>query len=141
MSVIRFLAFASVSTLAMSTSCSTKDDITPRESFVTGTVVKTEITVDAQSNNPRTRWIIAIAPLSLPGWQGKTYQQAKVFALPDTSSYKAGTTLTFHYRLIPEAQQTPWNTPYEWYSVPALTQPPGAVPLPEITISDVTITK
>ena len=125
--------------LAMSNSCATEDDVSPNESLVIGKVVRTETTMDDKAINPRTRWIIAIAPLSLPGWAGRSYQQAKVFNLPDTISYKTGTVLTFHYRLIAEAQQTPWKTSYEWYSMAAQTQPPGAVPLPEITISDVAL--
>ena len=128
-----------ISMVAMSNSCSTEGDASPSDSLITGRVVRTETTVDASSANPRTRWIIAIAPLSLPGWAGNSYQQAKVFNLLDTISYKTGTQFTFRYRLVAEAQQTPWKTPYERNSVPALTQPPGAVPLPEISVSDAAI--
>ncbi|WP_126546799.1 hypothetical protein [Hymenobacter amundsenii] len=137
MKTIQLFALAGISVLAMSNSCATKDDISPNEPLIVGRIVRTETTVDAKSTNPRIRWVIDIAPLSLPGWAGHSYQQAKVFNLPDTISYKTGSMLTFHYRLIEEAQQTPWRTFYEWYNVAAQTQPPGAVPLPEIAIADV----
>ncbi len=122
--------------LAMSNSCQ-KEDLTPELPVATARVVKTEIAVDSDSKNPRTRWIINIAPLKLPGWSGQLYQQARVFNLPDTLSYKTGTLLSFRYKLVSEAEQTPWRTLYEWNAVPAQTQPLGATAFPELVLSDI----
>lgn len=103
--------------------------------LVTARVVKYEVTVDSKKQNPRLRCILAISPLSLPGFQGVTYQRAKTFSLVDTTSYRAGSKVAFKYQLVPQAQQTPWRTTYEWYGVPA-TPYEGDL-LPEITLSEV----
>lgn len=136
MKITQLLALAGISMLAMSNSCQ-KEDLTPELPVTTARVVKAEVTVDSDSRNPRTRWIINIAPLELPGWSGRPYQQARVFNLPDTVSYKAGTLFSFRYKLVPEAEQTPWKTLYEWNAVPAPTQPLGATAFPELVLSDI----
>ncbi len=103
--------------------------------LATGRVVRYETTVDSEIKNPRLRWLIDVAPLSFEGLGGRTYQQIKAFDLPDTTVYKAGQLLKFHYHLVPYAQQTPWQTFAERFSVPAA--PSGVTALPELTLSDV----
>jgi hypothetical protein len=129
-------ALAAASLLAMSFSCRKEGDALPREAIVTGRVLKTETTWDSKAQNPRPRWVVDIAPQSLEGnWPGHVYQQAKVFNLPDTVVCRAGRLISFHYQVVPAAQQTPWKTPLEWVNTqPA---PAGAEPLAEITLSDV----
>ena len=122
------------SLLTISSSCS-KGEAPPLTNLTTGRLVKIENTLDASGQITHPRWIIDLAPLSLPGYQGALYQQTKVFNLPTNTTYQVGQTLSFRYQLVPYAQQTPWKTGYEWNSVPA--QPPGATAWPEIMLSDV----
>lgn len=136
MKITQILALAGISMLVMSNSCQ-QEDVMPELPEATARVIRTEITVDGDSRNPRTRWVIDIAPLELPGWSGRPYQQAKVFNLPDTISYKTGTRFSFRYTVVKEAEQTPWRTPYEWNAVPASTQPLGAIGFPELVLSNV----
>jgi hypothetical protein len=128
------LALATVSLLTMS-SCRKEGDASPKADLTSGRLVKQENTIDATGQITRPRWIIDLAPLSLAGYQGTLYSQVKVFTLPPNSAYQVGQTVSFHYQLVPYAQQTPWKTGYEWNGVPAM--PPGATALPEITLSDV----
>ncbi len=131
----QILALTGISLLTMSNSCEKQGDAAPTSDLVTGRVLKTEITVDRHGQNPRPRWIVDIAPLSFPGWAGKSYQHVKTFSLPDTLTYKPGVALTFHYQLIPFEQQTPWQTEPErnnlGYSLVS------GQPLPELVLSGV----
>lgn len=129
----QILALAGISMLAMSNSCEKEGNVSPNPELTKGRVVRYETTYDTNLKNPRTRWIIDISPLSLAGSGGKLYQKAKTFTLPDTASYKAGTTLLFHYTLVPYAQQTPWKSSPELLGVPAA--PYETELLPEITLS------
>ena len=132
MKVVLRLALVGISLLAMSTSCEKQSDAIP---LVTGRLIKTETALDFHFANPRPRWVVDIAPLSLPGWKGISYQQVKAFNLPDTVEYKAGRTVTFHYQLVPYDQQTPWRTWVEQHKM--APSPDGIVVLPEVTISDI----
>ena len=134
MKVAPLLALTTAGLLALSSSCR-KDEASPLAGLTTGRLAKSENTVDATGQITRPRWIIDLAPLSLAGYQGALYPQAKAFNLPTGTPYHVGQTLTFRYQLVPYAQQTPWKTGYEWNGVPA--QPPDATALPEITLSDV----
>jgi hypothetical protein len=109
-------ALAGISMLAMSNSCEKQSDAIP---LTTGRLVKTETTLDIHFANPRPRWVVDIAPLSLPGWKGNSYQQVKVFNLLDTVEYKPGRIVAFHYQLIPYDQQTPWRTWVEQHNIRA----------------------
>lgn len=101
-----------------------------------GVVVRHQFTTDARNQLPRLRWVVALdAPLTFPGLNGQSYAQVKVFGLPDTIGYRAGTRLRFRYQPVALAQQTPWLTPYERYAVPAGW--PGYVANPELVLSDV----
>lgn len=134
MKLIQVLAFAGISMLGMSNSCQKESDaVSP--ALTTGRVLKYETTLDDQFQHPRPRWIIDIAPLSLAGWAGDPYQQAKVFNLPDTTVYKAGQVILFHYQLVPQTQQTPWETWIERHNMNSKRV--GAELLPELTLSDV----
>ena len=133
MKTTRLLALAAASVLTLSSGCR-KEGAPPEAELTSGRLVKQESTVDATGKITRPRWIIDLAPLSLPGYQGALYPQAKVFNLPPDAPYHPGQTLAFHYQLVPYGQQTPWKTGYEWNAVPA--QPPGATALPEITLFD-----
>ncbi|AMJ64038.1 hypothetical protein [Hymenobacter sp. PAMC 26628] len=134
MKAIPLLALATVSLLTVSSSCHKKEDVSPASDLTSGRLVKLETTLDGTGQNPRPRWRIDVTPLSLAGYQGTLYQQVKTFSLPATADYQVGQTITFHYQLVPYAQQTPWKTQYEWLAVPAM--PPGATALPEITLTD-----
>ena len=131
----QILALAGISMLAMSNSCEKQPDVSPTGSLVTARILGTETTVDGNYKNERTRWTVDIAPLSLPGWAGLSYQQAKVFDLPTDGAYRAGSTVTFYYQLVPLAQETPWRTFGAWKSMAATRT--GTDALPEITVSDV----
>ncbi|WP_157886732.1 hypothetical protein [Hymenobacter sp. PAMC 26628] len=131
------LTLAGISMLAMSSSCEKEGDASPAADGTTGILLGAETTVDNQFQNPRARWTVNIAPLSFPGWGGQSYQQAKVFNLPDTTTYKAGCTITFHYRLVPQTQETPWRTRGAWMSLAAART--GTDALPEIILSDIKI--
>ncbi len=128
------LALATASLLSLSSGCRKEDAASPASGLTRGRLVKQENTVDATGQLTRPRWIIDLAPLSLAGDHGTLYSQAKVFTLPPTSAYQVGQTVSFHYQLVPYAQQTPWKTGYEWNAVPAMA--PGATALPEITLFD-----
>ena len=121
--------------LTMNNSCQQDKDASPPP-LTTGQLVQIEITVDHNLRNSRPRWIVDVAPLSFEGnWPGHSYQQVKVFSLPDTTTYTAGKTIAFRYREVPVAQQAPWKTKYEWCNVaPA---PGGAEPFAELILSDV----
>ncbi|GAB3637815.1 hypothetical protein GCM10027422_34050 [Hymenobacter arcticus] len=130
----QLLALACSSVLATSTGCTKDGDVSPESAFTTGQLVKLETTLDGTGQNPRSRWIIDLAPITLEGYQAKLYSQVKVFNLPANLDYQAGQRISFHYQLVPYAQQTPWKTTYEWLAVPAM--PPGATALPEISVTD-----
>lgn len=134
MKAAQILALVGISMLAMSNSCEKSDNVSPTAALTTGRLVKQENTIEATGKITRVRWIIDLAPVTLPGYQGIMYSQAKVFNLPATPSYSVGQTISFRYQLVPYDQQTPWKTGYEWNGVPAM--PAGAISLPEITISD-----
>jgi hypothetical protein len=135
MKAVSLLALAIGSLLTISSGCRKDGDSSPTSALTSGRLVKLETTLDKPGQNPHPRWLIDLAPLSLAGYQGTLYQQAKTFSLPATADYQVGQTITFHYQLVPYEQQTPWKTGYEWNAVPAT--PPGATALPEITLSDV----
>lgn len=134
MKAVSLLALAIGSLLTISSGCRKDGDSSPTSALTSGRLVKLETTFDKSGQNPRPRWLIDLAPLSLAGYQGALYQQAKTFSLAATTNYQVGQTITFHYQLVPYEQQTPWKTNYERYAVPAT--PPGATALPEITLSD-----
>ena len=138
MKAVRILALVGLGVVAMSNSCQ-KEEFASETEVITARVVRIETTVDANSKNPRPRWTINIAPLELPGWTGRLYTQAKVFGLADTLSYGVGTEFTARYKLVPQTQQTPWAAMYEWYAVPAEIRPPGAVPLPELVLTNIVV--
>ena len=140
MNTARIVALAGISLLAMSNSCEKEGDAAPGSELATGRVVRTEITTDDQFKNPRPRWEIDVAPLSFPGLTAPgagamEYQQVKVFNLPDTATYKAGRTIRFRYRLVPQNEHTPWRTFYE-----RMNMAPGIAwgdRLPELALTDV----
>jgi hypothetical protein len=125
------LALVAISLLIMSSSCEQESPVMP---FTTGQLVKIETTVDDNFSQPRPRWVVKIAPLSLPGLRGVPYQQVKVFSLPDTVAYKAGQAIIFHYQLVPYEQQTRWHTWLERHNL--AQEPQGADPLPEVQVTD-----
>jgi hypothetical protein len=129
------LTLAGISLLTMSNSCRKEEVVSPSLELTTGRLVRIEMTSDAQYKNPRPRWIVDIAPDSLPGFRDKLYQQVKVFDLPDTAVYKAGRTITFHYHLVPYAQQSAWKTFVETHFLGPM--PYWTLLLPELAISDV----
>ena len=132
----QFLALTGISLLAMSNSCQKESDaVAP--AVTTGRVVRYEPTVDNNLQNARTRWVVDLSPMELPGVGGKLYRQAKVFNLPDTLRYKAGTTFQFHYQLVPIPNQTPWKSYPERFGVPAA--PYDVELMAEIAVSDVQI--
>ncbi len=135
MKALSLLALATLSLLTMSNSCRQEEAVSPESDVTSGRLVEQQTTYDVTGQNPRPRWIIDLAPLSLAGYQGTLYSQAKVFTLPSNTTYQAGQTISFHYQLVPYAGQTPWKTGYELRAVPAT--PPGATALPEIILSDV----
>ncbi|WP_210518866.1 hypothetical protein [Hymenobacter terricola] len=101
-----------------------------------GQIVRYDLTYDEHNQAPRLRWIVQLAaPLSAKGWNNQDYTQVKVFDLPDTVTFRVGTKLSFTYQLVPQDQQTPWKTNYEWYSVPAY--PPGYIPYPELALAEI----
>jgi hypothetical protein len=126
------LALAIISLLTMSSSCEKESTAVP---FTTGQLVKIETTLDDHFSQPRPRWLVNIAPSSLPGLRGGPYQQVKVFSLPDTITYKAGQAIVFHYHLVPYEQQTRWRTWLERHNL--AQEPTGADPLPEVQVTDV----
>jgi hypothetical protein len=126
------LALTTVSLLTMSNSCEKESTAVP---LTTGQLVKIETTLDDIFSQPRPRWLVNIAPLSLPGLKGVPYQQVKVFSLPDTLSYKAGQAIVFHYQLVPYDQQTRWRTWLERHNL--AQEPQGADPLPEVQVTEV----
>ncbi|GAA4493205.1 hypothetical protein GCM10023172_01480 [Hymenobacter ginsengisoli] len=134
MKAVSLPALATASWLTISSGCQKGGDASPASDLTSGRLVKVETTLDGTGQNPRPRWRIDVAPLSLAGYQGTLYQQVKTFSLPATADYQVGQTITFQYQLVPYAQQTPWKTGYEWNAVPAM--PPGATALPEITLID-----
>lgn len=111
----------------------------PDATLTSGRIVALETTIDDQFKNPRPRWIIDISPITLLGWNGIGYQKAKTFSLPDTTTYKVGQTILFHYQLVERAKETPWQTGYERLSWQAI--PPDYFVNPEITLSDVQLKK
>jgi hypothetical protein len=139
MKVVPFLALVGISLLAMSSSCE-KELAAPSTPLATGRLVLLETTVDDRGQSPRPRWEVEVSPLSFPGLTaggvfGPEFSQVKVFDLLDTTLYRAGRTIRFRYRLVPQAQQTPWRTPYEMYNMaPVLA---WGDRLPELTLSDV----
>jgi len=135
MKAVSLLALTTASLLTISSGCHKDGDASPTSDLTSGRLVKLETTIDGTGQNPRPRWRIDVAPLSLAGYQGTLYQQVKTFSLPATADYQEGQTITFHYQLVPYAQQTPWKTGYEWNAVPAM--PPGTTAWPEITLSEV----
>ena len=77
-----------------------------------------------------------VTPLGFEGnWPGHSYPQVKAFNLPDTTTYKPGKTIAFHYQVVPFAQQTLWKTGYEWGSF--APPPVGAEAFAELVLSDV----
>ncbi len=101
-----------------------------------GQVVRYQTVTDSQGQHPRVRWIVQLAaPLTVKGWNNHDYSQVKVFGLPDTVVFRAGTRFYFNYEVVPEARQTPWKTGYEWLAVPP--GPPGYTPNPELALSAV----
>lgn len=135
MKTARIVALAGISLLAMSNSCEKEGDAAPDANLATGQLVRTEITIDDQGQNPRPRWEIDVAPLSFPGLAGVQYQQVKAFNLPDTATYKTGRTIRFRYRLVPQAEHTPWRTAYERYNMAAAIA--WGDRLPELALTDV----
>ena len=139
MKTVPFFALVGIGLLAMSSSCE-KEPAAPRTPLSTGRLVRLETTIDDRGQSPRPRWEVEVSPLSFPGLTeggvfGPAFQQVKVFDLPDTATYRAGRAIRFRYRLVPQAQQTPWRTPYERYNMA-----PGLAwgdRLPELTLSDV----
>lgn len=128
------LVLSSLSLLIMSNSCHKQDEISPAD-LVTGHILRVEQTFDQQMANPRPRWVVDLAPLSVPGKANHPYAEAKVFGLGDTAVYRVGRTVQFHYQLVPYAQQTPWKTRYEYYNMAAVA--PWTEPRPEIVVTDV----
>jgi len=124
-----------MSLLTISSSCRKEDAVFLESDLTSGRLVKQEVTIDVTGQNPRSRWIIDLAPLSLAGYQGTLYSQAKVFTLPSNTTCQVGQTVSFHYQIVPYDQQTAWRIGYEWRAVPAT--PPAATALPKITLSDV----
>lgn len=142
MKPVRLLALAGTCLLLMSNGCE-KEPAAPDNPLATGRIVRVEITVDSQGQNPRPRWEIDVAPLSFPGVAPAgvaeaPYQQVKAFDLPDTAAYKAGRVLQFRYRLVPLAQHTPWRTFYEQMNTAAGIA--WGDRLPELALSDVRLT-
>lgn len=129
------LGFLNIGMLTVCSSCQQDQEASPTP-LTTGRVVKIETTRDGQNLNPRPRWVIDVAPLSFEGnWPGHTYAQVKAFNLPDTSTYAAGKTISFHYQLVPVARQTPWKTAHEWHTMAPV--PGGADPFAELMLSNV----
>ncbi|ALW85926.1 hypothetical protein AUC43_12960 [Hymenobacter sedentarius] len=139
MKVVPFFTLIGIGLLAMSSSCE-KELATPSTPLATGRLVRLETTVDDRGQSPRPRWEVEVSPLSFPGLTaggvfGPAFQQVKVFDLPDTAVYRVGRSIQFRYRLVPQAQQTPWRTPYERYNTaPALA---WGDRLPELILSEV----
>jgi hypothetical protein len=131
------LVLASLSLLTMSNSCHKEEEVAPSD-LVTGRILRVEQTFDQQLANPRTRWVVDLAPLSLPGKANQLYAEAKVFGLGDTAVYRVGRTVQFHSQLVPYAQQTSWKTRYEYYNMAATA--PWTEPRPEIVVTDVRLT-
>lgn len=131
----QILALAGISLLAMSNSCEKEGDVSPTADLTIGRLVRMDMTIDNKGQNSRPRWVVDIAPVSLEGPGGKSYQQAKVFNLPDTATYKAGQVLTFHYQVVPSTQQTPWKTLFEWDNTQQGLV--GTEPLAEISCSEI----
>lgn len=108
--------------------------------LATGRLVRVETAVDDRGQSPRPRWEVEVAPLSFPGRTaagvfGMEFQQVKVFDLPDTAVYQAGRSIRFRYQLVPQAQHTPWRTPYERYNTAQALA--WGDRLPELTLSEV----
>ena len=139
MKIVQRLALVGISLLAMSNSCE-KELATPSTPLATGRVVRLETTVDERGQSPRPRWEVEVSPLSFPGLTkggvfGPEFQQVKVFDLPDTATYRVGRSIRFRYRLVPQAQQTPWRTWYELYNMAPVFA--WGDRLPELTLSEV----
>jgi hypothetical protein len=99
-------------------------------------VIKYELTVDAQLQQPWVRYIIEQVPAdSLPGLNNRKYVQVKTFDLWDTLTFSRGRHFRAHYELKPYRIQTPWKTRYEWLSVPPV--PPGYTPNPEVELQQI----
>ena len=123
--------------LAAAALCSCHNQtVTPQEpaGWTMGRILRLDQTVDPQLHRPRPRWVMDLAPLSLPGQADRPYSEAKVFGLGDTAVYRVGRTVRVHYQLVPYAQQTPWKTYYEYFNMAAM--PPWTEPRPEITVTD-----
>lgn len=118
----------------MSNSCE-KDPAEDATPLATGKVVRIETTIDDAGNNPRLRWEVDVTPLYFPGLAGVAYQEIKTFDLPDAASYKVGSTIQFHYKLVPQSQHTPWRTLYERVNTAA--QIAWGDRLPELTLTNV----
>jgi hypothetical protein len=134
MNPTQILAIAGSGLFAISTSCTKQEAAAPIGTVATARIVGIETTVDGDFKHPRPRWTLDLSPIELPGWVGRSYQQVKIFTLPDTAAYKVGRTITFHYRLVPQAQETPWRTFGAWKSLAAYRT--GTDALPEIITSD-----
>lgn len=130
----QILALTGSGLVALSSSCTKQKAAAPSGPVATARIVGLETTVDGDFNHPRPRWTLDLSPVELPGWGGRSYQQAKVFTLPDTAAYKVGRTITCQYRLVPQAQETPWRTFGAWRSLAASRT--GTDALPEIITSD-----
>lgn len=139
MNARRLFALASLSLLALGNTCGKERDTAPTPALTAGRLRKVELTFDSRGQHPRPRWLVDTAPLALEGLGGALYQRAKVFDLPDTATYRVGRAITFHYQLVPLAQQTPWKTSYEWWNMAATMN--EADTLPEITLTDVSVVK
>jgi hypothetical protein len=134
MKALYSFALVGTSLLAISSSCE-KKVAAPSAPLVTGQLVRLETTVDAGGRRPQPRWGLEVSPLSFPGWAGAQYQEVKVFGLPDTITYRPGRSIQFRYQFVPQAQQTPWRTSYEWNHTAQI--PAWGERVPELALSDV----
>lgn len=135
MKATALLALVTVGLLTSSSGCRKDVGASPASALTSGRLIKLETTIDDAGQNPRPRWLIDVAPMSLAGYLGALYQQAKTFTLPAGAAYHVGQTIPFRYQLVPYAQQTPWKAGYERSVFSAMA--PGATALPEITLTDV----
>lgn len=101
-----------------------------------GQIVRYDLTYDEHNQHPQGRWIVQLAtPMRIKGWRNQEFTEVKVFTMPRSTRFRVGTTIRFTYKQVPQAQQTPWKTGYEWSSTQAY--PPGYTPNPELVLAAV----
>ena len=122
-----------------------KPDVTPEAPaapvLTHGQIVRAQVTYtyngSVQPLPPRFRWIVQLdAPLTLPGAGNVAYSAVKTFSLSDTATYRTGARIAFTYQLVPQAQQTPGRSQYEWLSA---APSPGYIRHPELTLGAVQV--